>query len=108
VELSEQWAAMLGGARGVTVTTLDDMTFLVPEEERARVREAIAAAAGGATDSYVVRHHVQRANGALLLTESRGRVVERGADGAALRMAGTVRALEATGSAPPPRARHGS
>ena len=94
IELSEQWAIMLGGARGITVTSVEDMIALVPEVERGAVKEAMAAAAKGIKDSYVVRHHVKRANGELLLTESRGRIVERGGDGRAVRMAGTVRVID--------------
>jgi HAMP domain-containing protein len=93
IELSEQWSAMLGGARGITVASVGDVIALVPEAERGAVRDAMAAAASGVKDSYVVRHHVKRANGELLVTESRGRVVERDAGGLAVRLAGTVRAI---------------
>jgi diguanylate cyclase len=93
IELSEQWSAMLGGARGITTSSVEEMISLVPEAERGSVREAMSAAARGLRPSYIVRHRVQRANGELLLTESRGRIVERGPDGAAVRIAGTVRAI---------------
>jgi HAMP domain-containing protein len=93
IELSEQWAVMLGGARGITVTSVGDLIALIPEAERGAVREAMSAAATGIKDSYIVRHHVKRVNGALLLTESRGRIVERDGGGLALRLAGTVRAI---------------
>ena len=110
IELSEQWGDMIGGARRVTAISLEEMTALVPEQERAAVRNAIGAAASGTTQHYEMRHHVRRANGELLLIVSRGKVVERGPDGSAVRMAGTVRAAnEGLGQpTPSPRARFGS
>jgi PAS domain-containing protein len=93
IELSEQWSAMLGGAPGVTVSRVEDMIALVPEAERGAVGDAMAAAAKGIKDSYVVRHHVRRASGELILTESRGRIVERDGGGRAVRLAGTVRVI---------------
>jgi two-component system sensor kinase FixL len=92
VYLSEGWSQLLGGAQVPTITTIDDLTGLVPEEDQFAVREAIIEAIKGHTTSaYQVEHRVRKLNGDFMWVCSTGAVVERAPDGRALRMTGTNR-----------------
>ncbi len=89
VHLSEAWAHFLGGAAGQTDTTIAELTDLVPEGEREKVRAAIVAAAKGqGASSYRVEHRVRKNDGSYMWVSSKGQVIERGGDGRALRMIG--------------------
>ncbi|HEY0823971.1 MAG TPA: PAS domain-containing protein, partial [Ramlibacter sp.] len=91
VYLSEQWAAMLGGEPRETRCTSRALLQLVPLEDVPGVREALATVLRGESPRYVVQHRVKRNDGSLLWIHSEGRVAERAADGAPLRMVGTNR-----------------
>ena len=90
VHLSESWSKMRGGDFLPTDTTIRELSDLVPETEQQSVRNAIVLAAKGQNASaYRVIHRVRRFDGAYIWVRSEGRVVERTADGMALRMVGT-------------------
>lgn len=89
--LSEQWSVMLGGEPGETRCTAQQLLELVPAEDLPRVGEALEPVLNGASSLYVVQHRVRRHDGSLLWIHSEGRVAERDAAGAPLRMVGTNR-----------------
>ena len=92
VYLSEGWSQLLGGAQVPTITTINDLTGLVPQEEQPAVKEAIIAAIKGHNSStYQVEHRVRKLNGEFMWVRSEGAVVERDPDGHALRMTGINR-----------------
>jgi two-component system sensor kinase FixL len=94
VYLSEGWSQLLGGNPVSTLTTINGLTMLVPEEERPMVREAIVGALKGKpSSSYQVTHRVRKPDGEYIWILSEGHVVERAPDGRALRMTGTNRDL---------------
>ena len=94
VELSTQWAKIIGGPAGTTTTSVADMVALVPAGERTKVTQAFIQALKGKVSQYSAQHYVRSATGGLIPTVSRGGVIERAADGRALRMAGTVRVID--------------
>jgi len=92
VYLSEGWSQLLGGAQVPTITTINDLTRLVPEGEQPAVKGAIVAAMKGHNSStYQVEHHVRKLNGEFMWVSSEGAVVERDRHGQALRMTGINR-----------------
>ena len=91
VYLSEAWSQWLGGPAEATRTTFAGLAERVPEDELQAVRAALVAAVKGDTVSYRVEHRVRKIDGSWLWNISEGRVVERDADGQALRMVGTNR-----------------
>ena len=91
VELSEGWPELLGGERKRTTQSMASLLGLVPEEDRQAVQAAIASALKGPESWYRVEHRVRTASGAPVWIVSEGRVIERAADGRAVRMVGTNR-----------------
>ncbi len=89
--LSEAWSEMLGVPRVPTHTTIQELTALVPQDDRAGVTAAIAKALKGPDPAYRVEHRVNTAVGDIIWIVSEGRVISRGPDGWALRMIGTNR-----------------
>jgi len=91
IQLSDAWAALLGGEPGPSTETMASLTGLVPEEDRAAVQAAVAAALKGPVSHYRVEHRVRTAAGIPIWIVSEGRVVERTPEGFAARMVGTNR-----------------
>ena len=91
VYLSESWSQMLGGAREPTQTSFAALADRVPEDERSGLLAALVNALKDPLAHYRVEHRVRRFDGAWIWNLSEGRVVERDADGRALRMVGTNR-----------------
>jgi two-component system sensor kinase FixL len=92
VYLSDGWSQFLGGEQKPTETTIDELTTLVPEEERQAVKSAIVAALkGNESSSYRIEHRVRRSDDSFIWVLSEGRVTERDANGRALRMLGINR-----------------
>ena len=89
--LSEAWSEMLGGPREPTRTAFDTMRAIVPDEDQLKIAQAMAGALRGQVQSYAVEHRVRRPDGQMLWILSQGRVVERNAEGRALRAVGTNR-----------------
>ncbi|HVE54006.1 MAG TPA: ATP-binding protein [Ramlibacter sp.] len=91
IYLSEQWSVMLGRSPGETRCTAQELLGLVPMEDLAHIQAALAPVLRGDSPLYVVQHRVQRADGSLVWIHSEGRVADRDAAGAPLRMVGTNR-----------------
>ena len=91
IYLSESWAQALGGTADVTRTTFAELCARVPEAERAGLHASLVAALKDPAAGYRVEHRVRREDGSWLWNLSEGRVVERDAEGRALRMIGTNR-----------------
>jgi PAS domain S-box-containing protein len=87
--LSDNWSEFLGGPPGPTVLGLQQLLDLVPAEEQQALEGALFAAIRGETDRYAMQHRVRRLDGSWAWIHSEGRVIERDADGQALRAAGT-------------------
>ncbi|MBI2510772.1 MAG: PAS domain S-box protein [Opitutae bacterium] len=88
VFLDERWAQFIGAPPGETRITLQALLLKVPEEERPRVLAALERIELGHSDEYVVEHRYRRDDGSIVWVRSRGRCVERDADGRALRIIG--------------------
>jgi len=89
--LSDAWSEMLGGPRQPTRTSFDALSRLVPDDDQARIAQAMGDTLRGLTPSYTVEHRVHRPDGQTLWVLSQGRVVERDGDGRARRAVGTNR-----------------
>jgi diguanylate cyclase (GGDEF)-like protein/PAS domain S-box-containing protein len=83
-------AAMLGlEQQGPVATTPRQIATHLIDEERPAVRRAIIDCLKGKTDIYRSEHRLRRADGRIIWVLERGRVVERAADGSALRLVGS-------------------
>ncbi|MFA7279938.1 MAG: PAS domain S-box protein [Sterolibacterium sp.] len=89
VTLCARWAELIGNLPEETEMSFEELAVLTPPEERAAVMEKMLAALKGEKPDYLAEHRVRHRNGYWIWIESRGRVVERGKDGIALRMIGT-------------------
>lgn len=88
VSLDERWAKIIGGEPGACVTTASDLLKLVPAEHRDRVLAAATEITSGRTTRYRIEHQVRTTSGEWRWIESQGEVVDRDAQGRALRMIG--------------------
>ncbi|MDE2400242.1 MAG: diguanylate cyclase [Burkholderiales bacterium] len=86
---SAQWSSMLGGPAIETTTSVESMKQLVHPEDLPSVLAKVKSALKGATPFYSAEHRVRIGTGDWLWILSRGRVVERDANGRALRLSGT-------------------
>ena len=91
VYLSEAWSEILGGPYVPTTTRFDALAALVPAEDQHVIVAGMIPAIKGERPSYQIEHRVRRPDGELIWIQSEGRVVERAADGRALRAVGTNR-----------------
>ena len=87
--LSERWAAMIGAPPAETQTTLRALAQAVHPEDFERVDKQLEEAVKGAANAFDVEYRVMACSGEWLWLHSRGKVIERDADGRALRMIGT-------------------
>ncbi len=89
VVLDARWADLIGVESREMETTFEKLAALMPPEEVSGVlAKMLAVLKGGKTD-YVAEHRVRHRQGYWIWIESRGRVVERDAQGRAIRMIGT-------------------
>jgi PAS domain S-box-containing protein len=88
VYLSENWADLVGGSGGTTVTTLRALVALVPQEDQLAIRDAFVPVLKGTRESYSVEHRVRKTDGTNAWVLSVGRVTRRDANGRALRASG--------------------
>lgn len=91
IYLSEHWSVLLGGEARETRCTAQELLELVPMEDLPNIQAALAPVLRGSSSLYVVEHRVRRRDGALVWIHSEGRVAERDAQGAPVRMVGTNR-----------------
>lgn len=95
VYLSENWADLVGGDLGTTVTTLAALVDLVPREDQLLIRDAFVPVLKGSQESYSVEHRVRKADGTSAWVQSVGQVTRRDAQGRALRASGTNQDISA-------------
>ena len=88
VSLDERWAKITGGEPGACVITASDLLKLVPAQHRDRLLAAAADITSGRANRYRVEHQVRTSSGEWRWIESQGEVVDRDAQGRALRMIG--------------------
>ena len=86
---SAHWSMMLGGPAVESTTSLEALAQLVHPDDRLAVQTKISEAIKGITPFYSAEHRVRTQSGEWLWIWSRGRVVERDAEGWALRLSGT-------------------
>ena len=90
VYLSEAWSAIVGGPRGETTTTAEELVGLLHPDDVDTVRQASLEVVKGLRPMYALEHRVRTRAGEWRWIISRGRVTERDpATGRALRMIGT-------------------
>ncbi len=88
VYLSEGWATLTGAPPGETRTTRQALMALVHPEDHDAVRDVSMQAVKGLRDEYAVEHRIRTGTGAWRWVLSRGKVIERSAEGRALRLSG--------------------
>lgn len=88
VRLSPQWAQLVGGPPGETLTQLDRLAAQVHGDDLPLLLEALKKTVAGTSGTTRVEHRVRAADGHWRWIESVGRVVERDGAGRALRVAG--------------------
>jgi diguanylate cyclase (GGDEF)-like protein/PAS domain S-box-containing protein len=84
-----QWYASLRVAPGEVAETLDAFTRLIHPDDRDLVRQRIDALLRGETDNYYSEHRLLCGDGSEIWVHDRGRVVERDAAGAPVRVVGS-------------------
>ena len=90
VYLSEAWADIVGGARGDTVASLDELIGMMHPDDVGSAKRISLEVMKGSRAAYAVEHRVRARNGEWRWILSRGRVTERDPQsGRALRMIGT-------------------
>ena len=89
VYLDPVWARMLGEEPGETNTTVEKLLAQTHPDDGERLLEVSLMAMKGETEGYAEEHRVRTHSGAWLWIASSGKVVQRGADGRALRVIGT-------------------
>ncbi len=88
IYLSAGWPQMLGAEARETTIAPTALLALVHPEDVGRVQAAVKGALAGATSDYREEHRVRRVDGEWIWILSRGRVVRRDDEGAALRITG--------------------
>lgn len=81
--------------RGIAVQTDVDQRHEIHADDLPRVLERLKDHIRGKTSLFLSEHRVRGPNGAWTWVRARGRVVEKGTDGRALRVAGTARDITA-------------
>ena len=88
VWLDSQWARMLESGSAPTQTNSQELMRLVHPADVAPLNQHLAEVLQGKAAHYDVEHRVKKPSGEWLWIHSRGKVVERDADGRAVRLAG--------------------
>jgi len=89
IYLSSRWAEMLNDVTEETMVTVEQMFNNIHPEDREVARKNLAPVLKGASGYYSAEYRVKRENGEWLWVATNGKVVERDAQGRALRMTGT-------------------
>ncbi|MGH8728899.1 MAG: PAS domain S-box protein, partial [Burkholderiales bacterium] len=88
VYMSKEGAVMLGAPPQETLTTVDELLALVHPDDVEALRALSREVVQGQVPEYRAEHRVRTRSGDYKWILSRGKVVERAADGRALRMTG--------------------
>jgi len=89
IHYSSRASTLRGGADVDTELTPDDMRAFVHPEDISRVLARLSHAANDATSLYEAEYRIRHVDGRWIWLRSRGRVVERDAQGHAVRLVGT-------------------
>jgi diguanylate cyclase (GGDEF)-like protein/PAS domain S-box-containing protein len=89
VYLNEHWARLLDYEPRETVTTVSELAQIAHPDDRQMLLELASDTIRGRRASYDAEHRVMTKGGEWKWILSRGKVVERAADGQALRVVGT-------------------
>jgi diguanylate cyclase (GGDEF)-like protein/PAS domain S-box-containing protein len=89
VYLNEHWARLLDHDPRETVTTVEELTALAHPDDRQMLQDLAGDTIRGRRASYDAEHRVMARGGDWKWILSRGKVVERDANGRALRVIGT-------------------
>ncbi|MCX7171707.1 MAG: PAS domain-containing protein [Proteobacteria bacterium] len=89
IVLDTHWADLIGAEAKETDTSFQQLAALLPPEEVNGVMAKMLLVVKGEKTDYSAEHRVRHRKGNWLWIESRGQVVERDADGRAVRMLGT-------------------
>jgi len=95
VHLSDNWARTLGFESGAETARASSLLKQVHPDDQMAVSEAFVRAVKGETPHYSVEYRVRGEGGEWRWMQSTGRVTERGADGWARRISGTVVDIDA-------------
>ncbi len=87
--LSSRWGEIMGEAPADTITTLEELFAHVHAEDRASTHAKLVPALKGEQAFFSAEYRVQRHDGTCVWVHTHGKVVERDAQGRALRMTGT-------------------
>jgi len=83
-----QWYASLQAAPEDTPDTVEEFAALVHPEDRQLVWQRLEAVLTAANDEYHSEHRLVRKDGTVIWVQDRGKVIERDADGKAVRLIG--------------------
>lgn len=86
---SDRWRAVLGYDTDDIARDLSDIDRLVHPDDQAPLSRALRAHLAGHTEVYETEFRVRKKDGGWVWVQDRGRVVERDANGRALRVIGT-------------------
>jgi PAS domain S-box-containing protein len=89
VSHNDQWYRIAGITDDSRDDSLESFDTLLHPEDRSRVGERIAACLNGTAETYYSEHRMRRSDGTIVWVQDRGRIVERDAEGAPLRMVGS-------------------
>jgi two-component system cell cycle sensor histidine kinase/response regulator CckA len=89
VFLDEQWSAMLGGPKAPTRTNVQELFAITHPDDRERTLREAMRTLRGETERYSTDHRVRNARGEWIWVHSTGKVIDRNADGRAVRAIGT-------------------
>lgn len=88
VFLGGSWSIILKVGNETSAKTLDELAQMVHADDLPRVKRTLAASLKGKDSEYMAEYRIKTLAGGWVWSLSRGRVVERDAEGRALRMTG--------------------
>lgn len=89
IALDARWGVMLGMAPQDITLSFTGLVAMVPVEEVPLIQAKMTAVLKGEQEDYIAEHRIRHGDGHWIWIESRGRVIERDAQGRAVRMMGT-------------------